>query len=187
MIKMEQQSLALNATKIPGPDYRMDQTIKMPKNTIPTDVVNFIQAALNNISDPTLKNIVINSHGSPGIIYLGEQETVDSKGQTKTVTTFIGIQHLGLFAQFKNKIGTIWLTGCQTAGSATGSSEVFCKTLATTIGCNVVAANVLQYINPGYYLRLFPKNCIDEFEGTAYKWDANGNKTVFSRREWYAL
>ena len=186
MIRLEKQALTLNAAKVPGPGYRMDQTVKLTKTATPEDVVNHIQTALNSISEPILKNLVVNSHGGPGMIYVGEKEViVDCKKKTENI--FIGIEHIGLFTQFKNKIDTIWLTGCQTAGSGIYRSGTFCSQLARTISCNVVAADVLQYINPGYYLKLFPKNCIDEFEGTAYKWDANGNKQVFSRRDWLKI
>lgn len=184
MIKLEQQSLVLNAHKVPGPDYRMDQTVKLSEKATATDVINQIQSTLGKISEPQIRNLVINTHGSNGVIHLS-YEKIEINGKKKTILHgFIGIQHLAAFSQFKSKIGTIWLTGCQIAGAATGSSETFCKQFAITVGGNVVAADVYQYVNPGYYLRLFPKNCIDEFEGTAYKWDANGNKTEFSRRDW---
>ena len=170
MIRLDKYSLALNAVKVPGPNYRMDETVKMTDSTTVYDVINHILTAVSNTgSELKLKNVVINCHGSPGVIYLGEK-------------TFIRTEHVGLFNMVKSYIGTIWLTGCQI-----GSGANFCSQLAITTKCNVVAADVLQYINPGYYLRLFPKNCIDEYEGTAYKWDANGKKSVFSRREWYEL
>lgn len=169
MIRLEKYSLALNAVKVPGPDYRMDETVKMTATTTVYDVINYILSAVSNTSELKLENVVINCHGSPGVIYLGEK-------------TYIRLQDVGLFNMVKGYIGTLWITGCQV-----GSGQNFCSRLAVTTNCNVVAADVLQYINPGYYLRLFPQNCIDEFEGTAYQWDAAGKKSVFSRREWYAL
>jgi hypothetical protein len=181
MIQLDKYSLALNAVKVPGPDYRMDETVKMSKTTTAHDVISHILTAVGNTSDLQIKNLVINCHGSPGVIYLGETECIKD-GKTVKKPTYIGIQHVGLFNLVKGYIGTIWITGCQV-----GSGANFCSQLAVTARCSVVAADVLQYINPGYYLRLFPKNCIDEFEGTAYKWDEKGNKSVFSRREWYAL
>jgi len=169
MIRLEKYSLALNAVKVPGPDYRMDETVKMTKTATVYDVLSHILTSVSNTSALKLDNVVINCHGSPGVIHLGEK-------------SYIRMEHVGLFNMVKSYIGTLWITGCQV-----GSGANFCSQLAITANCSVVAADVLQYINPGYYLRLFPQNCIDEFEGTAYKWDANGNKSVFSRREWYVL
>lgn len=169
MIRLDKYSLALNAVKVPGPDYRMDETVKMTPTTTAHDVISHILTAVSNTSDLKLKNVVINCHGSPGVVHLGEK-------------TYIRLSDVGLFNLVKGYIETLWITGCQV-----GSGSNFCSQLAVTAQCSVVAADVLQYINPGYYLRLFPQNCIDEFEGTAYKWDSNGKKSVFSRREWYVL
>ena len=177
MIKLETYALALNAVKVPGPDYRMDQTVKLSKMATAVDTANLIQAALKSLAGQKLENVVINSHGSPGFVHLGKDANDRQTG--------IGIEHVGLFSQFKNKLGTIWLTGCQIAGdSICRAGKVFCSQLAIAAGCNVVAADVYQYVNPGYYLLLFPKNCIDEFEGTAYRWDAKGKNEVYSRRDW---
>lgn len=166
MITLEKQALAINAAKVPGPDYRMDQSVKLSKTATAFDVINIIGSAIANVAEAGLANVVINTHGSPGVAHLG-------KG------TYLRLQDVGLFASVKGKIGTIWFTGCQI-----GSGSQFCSQLAVTVGCNVVAADVYQYVNPGFYLRLFPKNCIDNYEGVAYKWDAKGNKTVFSRNDW---
>ena len=169
MIRLEKYSLALNAVKVPGPNYRMDETVKMTETATAFDVINHILTAVSNTDNLKINNVVIYCHGSPGCIHLGEK-------------SYIRMEHVGLFNMVKSYIGTIWITGCQV-----GSGANFCSQLAMTTNCSVVAADVLQYINPGYYLRLFPQNCIDEFEGTAYKWDSDGKKSVFSRREWYEL
>lgn len=50
-----------------------------------------------------------------------------------------------------------------------------------TVGCNVVAANVSQYVGGGLLLRLVPKNCIDDYEGTAYIWDVSGKRDVYKQ------
>jgi len=169
MIRLEKYSLALNAVKVPGPDYRMDETVKMTNSTTVYDVINYILTAVSNTPALKIENVVINCHGSPGVVHLGDK-------------TYIRLHDVGLFNMVKSYIGTIWITGCQV-----GSGSNFCSQLAITTQCSVVAADVLQFINPGYYMRLFPKNCIDEFEGTAYKWNEKGEKSVFSRREWYAI
>lgn len=165
MIKLEKQALALNAEKVPGPDYRMNQTVKLSSAATAVEVVNHINAAAN-VAEGRLANVVINTHGSPGVAHLGEG-------------TYLRISDIGLFKQVSGKIGTLWFTGCQI-----GSGAVFCAQLAVTAGCFVVAADVYQYVNPGFYLRLFPQNCIDDYEGVAYRWDVAGNKTEFSRRDW---
>ncbi len=184
MIKLEKQSLAINAAKVPGPDYQMDQSVKLSKTATPIELINYISSATSNVSEGRLENLVINSHGSPGIVYVSihkvavvDPETSKLKKEEKV--EYIGIHNVGLFKPVAGKIGTIWFTGCQI-----GSGSRFCSQLAVTVGCNVVAADVYQYVNPGFYFRLFPKNCIDEYEGVAYKWDVKGNKSVFSRKDW---
>jgi hypothetical protein len=186
MIRLEKQALAINAADVPGPDYRMDQSVKLSKAAIPVDVSNCISSALANISEGKLENLVINTHGSPGVIHLSSYEVLDfdsnNEPQKAKIAQYIGIHNIFIFNPFKGKIGTIWLTGCQI-----GSGEAFCSKLAMTAGCDVVAANVYQYVNTGLYMRLFPHNCIDDYEGVAYRWDSTGNKTVFSRKDWLGL
>jgi hypothetical protein len=188
MIKLEQPSLAINTFDVPGPNYRMDQTVKLNKYASAIVLVSEISSALRRNAQSDLKNVVINCHGSPGYLYIGEIKVKVSnylgKLDKERDVEGIGIEHVGLFTCVKGRIGTIWIAGCQVAGVSgvsNRSGNNFCPQLAMAAGCNVVAANVSQYVNPGYYLRLLPKNCIDNYEGTAYRWDANGKREVFKQ------
>ncbi len=191
MIKLDQPSLAINTFNVPGPEYRMDQTVKLTKYADATVVVHQIQLAITNSPQSYLKNVVINSHGGPGYLYVGETKVkhVDAAGQRhqfpkclfKPKDRFykgIGVEDVGLFGLVKGCIGTIWLIGCQVAGeSIYRTGRTFCPQLAMTVGCNVLAANVYQSVNRPH----LPKNCIDDYEGTAYMWDPSGVRGLYQQ------
>jgi hypothetical protein len=167
MIKIKQPALAINAHRVPGADYQMEQTFKLPKNATAQDVVNAIQTAAANTGGKFLENVVINSHGSPGYIHIGE-------------TTGIGIEHVGLFGGLKNSVGTIWIVACKIAGhSMRRFGDNFCSQLAQNAGCSVVGSNVSQWVDIAFYLRFCPKNCIDNYEGQVFRWDQTGKKEDF--------
>lgn len=188
MIKLESPSLAINTFDVPRPHYRMDQTVKLTKFASAMSVLGEIHTAVTISPGSYLKNVVINCHGSPGYLYIGEIKTqvpdTNGKLRKEAMREGIGRENLGLFTLLKGRIGTIWITGCQVAGGSgiiQRSGHTFLPELAMTVGCNVVAANVSQYVGGGLRIRFVPKNCIDDFEGTAYIWDANGKKDVYKQ------
>jgi len=172
MIRLEQPALALNSYDVPGYKYKMQFTTNLPQTATVYNVVAQILLAIKNAAGNHLENVVINCHGSPGHLYVGENNTIDS-------------QNVGIMKLLKNggaKIGTIWLVACEVAGypkSIVQIGSYFCAELAKAAGCYVVASEQLQYVNPGLYLRLCPDNCIDDYEGVVYRWDANGTQEVF--------
>jgi len=188
MIKLTQPALAINTFDVPRPHYRMDQTVKLTKYASAMNVIAEIDAAVGRTPQSHLENVVINCHGSPGYLYIGEikVKTFDEnmKLSKERFIEGIGAENVALFSLLRGRIGTIWITGCQVAGGSgivQRSGHTFLPQLATTVGCNVIAANVSQYVGAGLRIRLVPKDHIDDFEGTAYKWDANGNRTVFKQ------
>jgi len=185
MIKLEQPSLAINTFDVPGPEYRMEQTVKLDKYASSIVVLSEIQAAATRSGQSYLKNVVINCHGSNGYLYIGEVKSKVPGANGDVREEFdregIGEENLGLFSLLKGRIGTIWITGCQVSGGSgivTRSGHTFCPKLAVVAGCNVVAANVYQIINP---LRPVPRNCIHEYDGTASIWDATGAKQIYQQ------
>ncbi len=69
MIKLDQPSLAINTFDVPGPEYTMDQTVKLDKYASAIVVLGEIQTAVTRSGQSFLKNVVINCHGSNGYIY----------------------------------------------------------------------------------------------------------------------
>lgn len=175
MIKLTEPSMALHSSDVPGYKYKMWQTIKMPLYTNAHDVVNWISRGIDNSPEMYLDNVVINCHGAPGGMILGEKELIFDE---KNPYEWIYSGNVSTFSVLKGRgLGTIWLVACEVAKGATGKQ--FCSDLAKAAGCNVVAADKKQRVNFGFYLRSCPDNCIDRFEGTAFRWDPQGRQEVY--------
>jgi len=176
MIRLSEPSMAMHSNDVPGYKYKMWKTVKMPLYTNAHDVVSWTLWGINNSPEMYLDNVVINCHGAPGGVILGDKELIFSESNRYE---WLYSGNVGLFSSVKAKgsLGTIWLVACEVAKGSTGKS--FCSSLAKAAGCNVVAADKKQRVNFGFYLQSCPDNCIDKFEGTAYRWDRNGNQEVF--------
>jgi len=176
MIRLSEPSMALHSNDVPGYKYKMWKTMQMPLYTNAHDVVNWISWGIDNSPEMYLDNVVINCHGAPGGVILGEKELIFDE---KMPYEWIYSGNVGIFSPLKSRgsLGTIWLVACEVAKGSTGKQ--FCAELAKAAGCNVVAANKKQRVNFGFYLQSCPNNCIDRFEGTAYRWDKSGNREIF--------
>jgi hypothetical protein len=148
----------------------------MPKYTNANDVASWILWGINNSPEMYLDNVVINCHGASGGVILGEKELIFDPSNSYE---WIYSGNVGLFNKIKNRgsLGTIWLVACEVAKGSKGKD--FCAKFAQAAGCNVVAADKKQRVNGGFYLQACPDNCIDKFEGTAYRWDKWGNRSIF--------
>jgi hypothetical protein len=170
MITMRQPSLVLHSCDVPGYRYRMHTTWNMPAGARPADVVYWILYAADHAPELELRNVIINCHGGPGTLYVG-----GAKGPT------VKAGDLGLFAQLRAKdIGTIWLVACKVALGGAGLN--FCSRMAQTVGCDVVGADVSQFVEGAFVDSGTPFGCIDDFEGTAYQFSPSGSRTVYSIR-----
>ena len=172
MIRLEQPALALHSHDVPGYKYKMQTTVSLPQTATVYNVAAQILLAVKDASENYLENVVINCHGSPGQLHVGTGNTINAQN--------VGI--MKLLKQGAQKVGTIWIVACEVAGYPKGIVQLgayFCAELARAAGCFVVASEKTQYVNPGLYLRGCPKNCIDDYEGTVYRYDANGNQEVF--------
>ena len=166
MIKMTQPSLALHSYNVPDYEFKMWQTWKMPKNACVQDVVNWINWAIDHSEEMYLHNVIINCHGAPGGLRIGENCLMT----VNDVCTFTPLRN-------KGAIGTIWLVACKVAAE---QGMYFCSQLAISTGCDVIAANATQRMDVGFYLNFCPTNYIDDFEGTAYRFSPAGGYTVWS-------
>lgn len=177
MIRISQPAIALHSYNVPGYKYRMWQTWLMPKYTVAADIVNWITWGINNSPEMYLDNVIINCHGAPGALQIGEKELIfDEKNRHEWIYS----KNVGAFAPLKNRgsLGTIWLVACDVAKDAAGQN--FCANLARNAGCSVVAGNKTQHVNFGYYLQSCPDYCIDKYEGMAYRWDSDGKQEIYS-------
>jgi hypothetical protein len=167
MITISQPALALHSCDVPGFLYQMSTTWMMPAGASASDVVSWISAAVQQSPELSLKNVVINTHGGPGALYVGG-------GSATPITDpgpFSGVRTLD--------IGTIWLVGCLVATGSNGQS--FCSQLAITSGADVIAANDYQFVenrflggNPTIF------GAIDDFEGTAYLFSPSGSMSPYT-------
>lgn len=170
MIRMKQPSLVLHSCDVPGYKYKMWKTVELSAGATSIDVTNQIHLALNEADDNHLHNVIINCHGSPGFLHVGG----DGIGfGTGSVSVLKQLKDIGT-------IGTIWLVACNVAkGQQKDLGRDFCSQLAQNAFCDVVAAEKLQRVNVGFYLRLHPFGCIDKYEGPVYKFFPDGDYEVY--------
>jgi hypothetical protein len=165
MIKMEQPSFCFNSWDIGEPYYEMWRTMVGPKGVTPRQLVGAIaaanQAALDSCGCP-LVNVIINSHGTFGSIYIAGLKKISGEYEHP-----MDEDDLGVFGILKPlEIATIWLVSCRAAFGESGKS--FCQTLANVAGTEVIAADGSQIVTTWQGIKLFvsPNGNIDDFEGT---------------------
>jgi hypothetical protein len=167
MITISQPALALHSCDVPGFLYQMSTTWMMPAGASALDVVYWISAAVQQSPELQLHNVVINTHGGPGQLYVGGAATppISDPGPFSAIRTL--------------DVGAIWLVGCLVATGANGQS--FCSQLAIATGADVIAANDYQFVE-GRFLGGKPTifGAIDDFEGTAYLFSPSGSISPYS-------
>jgi hypothetical protein len=168
MIKMSSPSVVINAHDVPGPKYRMCQTVDADEGVTAAQAVEYILTAnqiARNYANKPLQNVIINCHGSDlGMaLYIGGQDHDRRGGGIRKNT-------VGHFARLKPlHLGTFWLVACQ--ASATSDGKELCQRLADTAGVQVVASELDQEVGivGGYHLyKRKHYDVIDEFEGPVY-------------------
>jgi hypothetical protein len=114
-----------------------------------------------------LKHLVLNCHGSPGYLQLGQ-----------------GVQSstLSLFSCWRGLIEKIWIPACQIAfippaGSGQSDGNVFCSNFAKTVGCYVVASTETQCSSSGN----IQPDMMPSFEGLILSYGPSGNITWQAR------
>jgi hypothetical protein len=123
-----------------------------------------------------LHNVVINCHGLPGWLDLGEG---------------FGQEHLPLFDAWRGRVGKIWLIACQTARVSAviaghpwpRDGNRFCSGLARAAATYVIASTETQVDR----IVTMPVNQIPSFEGLVLSYDPQGRVSWAARNRsaWY--
>jgi hypothetical protein len=148
---IEQPAMALNAVDCPGPP-RMWNTWDVQGHYRRIDIVNWTKTVAEGAPGGKLKSIVINCHGSPGYLHLGEG---------------FGSQNTHLFARWKGLVEMIYITSCTIAAE---NGRAFCAAIAAYTEAYVVASTIIQEApntaaGPGQ---------VDFFEGPTLTFDPKG-------------
>jgi hypothetical protein len=108
-----------------------------------------------------IKNLVLNCHGSPGYLRMGQG---------------IGWQDVESFTQIRGLVEKIWIHACRIAGRDQVFGERvgdhYCSSLARAARCYVVASTEIQASTRNH---TYPYGQIDTFEGLALTWNPEGN------------
>jgi hypothetical protein len=168
MIEMKSPSFAFNSIDVPGPNYRMWEWMRGYKGITTTTLVGKIleiDAAARRRKGDRLLNIIINAHGDGGYVSIGGRGNIGLNKDTGSE-----------FMRLKGKnLGTIWLVACQAAKGDYG--KAFCQIIARNSGCQVIASDENQEVDPWDTWRLITSaryDHIDEYEGTVYSFTPNG-------------
>jgi hypothetical protein len=166
----------------------MDTTWNCPSYSTARHIVNWIAVAASKAPGRRLANVVLNFHGTPGVVYVGESSPevfrgVGKGGYVPAVYNVINNDNAGTFWALRDYgIGTLWFHSCELAGNAEGRK--LCRQIALAAKCRVVAAEITQEEWWASLNLLFmPKGCIDDFEGRVLLWDAQGNSGNFMPNE----
>ena len=177
MIKLQQPSLALHSDDVPGYKYRMWQTWKMPRGASASDVVYWINWAIDRSPVMELNNVLINCHGGPGTLYVGG---AGNGGRTITAGD------LGVFKNVRRgSLGTIYIVACELAASS-GKNPLgknFCSQLAINAECFVVAADAVQSVDFWYQVFSHPYGSFDDYEGMVTEFSPSGSSQPWKPRD----
>ncbi len=187
-LRLQGPSLLLNSyhftDSFGGCGMFMDTTWNCPNYSTVKHIVGWIGTAAASAPGRRLANVVLNFHGKPGRVYVGETvpETYYGPGKggyAPGVYNVIDNDNAGAFWALRDyRIGTLWFHSCELAGNAEGKK--LCRQIALAAGCRVVAAEVTQEEWwPSVNMVFMPRGCIDDFEGKVYLWDAKGNCGAF--------
>ncbi len=170
MFTLEQPSMALNSTEISWSKILMWNTWEVDRAQSREHIVEWVATVANGAPGGKLKNVVINCHGLPGWVGIGQG---------------FNLHHLGLFQQWAGKVGKIWFVACLVAripdsqmlasltatypGFGAGDGNVFCSNLAQNARCYVYASTEEQRNRGGYTIGQMPT-----FEGLCLSYSPNG-------------
>ena len=173
MFTLEQPSMALNSTEISHSKIKMWNTWEVDRAQTREHIVEWVATVATGAPNGKLKNVVINCHGLPGYVQIGQG---------------FNRQHLGLFRQWTGLVDKIWFVACLVAripdsqmqggldrnypGFGTGDGNIFCSSLAQYANCYVYAPTEEQRNRGGYSVGQMPT-----FEGLCLSYGPQGNIT----------
>jgi hypothetical protein len=164
MIKATFPHMVLNSDDVPDVRYKMWNTGTVPKSKSVWQIADWVRTIAESAPDKYLQTLVINAHGSPGKIHIGQG--ID----------LISVEEL---RPMKGLVERIWIVACKVArikeaGSIT-DGNYFCYRLAQLTGAYVTAGSATQEgIHNFRFFDEIPYGYIDDWEGTVYTWNPKG-------------
>lgn len=183
MIRLDQPSMVINDHRVQDLEhtrlrYQMWNTWDLfDDHKPPREIAQSINEVADSAPGGRLRNLVLNCHGEPGMLELGQ---------------IITRHDLHYFDILRGKIDTIYILACNFARipdadwvhehipSFHGNAEnlahamdgnIFCSEFARRVHCTVVASNIEQAASGP----LYPYGVIDEFEGLVIWYGSAGN------------
>jgi len=162
MIGVPYPHMVLNSHNVPGIEYKMWNTWKVPKSTSVDHMVEWVAKVARGAPGGCLSTLIFNSHGKPGKISIGQGITRND------VEKFAALKKESL-------VDRIWIIACKVArikeaGSIT-DGNYFCYRLAQEAGAFVKAGSANQ---TPHYIFDVPYGYIDDWESTVYTWNPKG-------------
>lgn len=162
MIQIPGPSLAINDDRVDG-HFRLQSNLKVYSNDTRQFILNYVVNQARAAQGGRLKSLVLNCHGQPGCLIMGEAFWAD---------------HTHMFQAWRGLVDTIWITACRVASRVpelkmrhkSGDGFLFCQKIAMNAKCNVVASLNDQVV-PG---KAIPEGTIDNFEGRLLCWKHDG-------------
>ena len=171
MFMLEQPSMALNDFRISWSRIVMWNTGTVIQSHTPDHVIDWVATVARGAPGGKLKNLVLNSHGLPAFIQIGQSGF--GRGDT------------GMFSAWAGLVEKIWIVACLVAriptpqyqaqlnstcpSLSTGDGNIFCSEISRNAHCHVVASTESQRNLGGYALGQMPT-----FEGLLLSYSPNG-------------
>jgi hypothetical protein len=171
MVPIAEPALALNDSRVGG-RIRMSRNIQVRPDDMRNNILGCVTTVADGMPKGRLKSLVLNCHGAPGLLIMGEG--------------FWG-PHTGLFERWRGRVDNIWLTACEIASreqmkpgdhlakgfgnGVPGDGYDFCREMAKSANCNVIASEDDQ----GVPHRRIPNGYIDAWEGTVMCFRPDGS------------
>jgi hypothetical protein len=174
MFTLEQPSMALNDTVgVPHSQIRMWNTWSVPQSDSRQHIIGWVKEVARGAPGGKLKNVVINCHGLPGSVLIGE-------GFSRS--------HTALFRDWAGFVDKIWFVACLVARIPTPAMQadldaryhaynpsdgnIFCSEIARHAQAYVVAPTEEQRNRGGYGIGQMPT-----FEGLLLSYGPRGDVT----------
>ena len=173
MFTLEQPSMALNDKRISWSKIQMWNTWDVEVTDTRDHVIDWVASVARSSPTGRLKNVVINSHGLPAYVQIGQ-------GFDRSQTN--------MFSQWSGLVEKVWFIACLVARIpppdmasdlhlkyptlATGDGNLFCSAIAKAAHCYVVAPTEEQRNRGGYGAGQMPT-----FEGLVLSYGPMGDVT----------
>src|SRR5260221_13977761 len=108
MITLEQPSMALNSPQISWSKILMWNTWEVAENSTREHIVEWVSVVARGAPGKKLKNVVINCHGLPGWVGIGQG---------------FSSSHIGMFSAWSGLVQNIWFVACLVARTPTAAYQ----------------------------------------------------------------